>query len=68
MSAHVCGLPLKSAESAIVADFLPRSANPFPAPGTYTLTLAIYGNNIQSTKHTLRIKIGEEPRDTQFVP
>jgi len=36
------------------------------APGTYTLTLAIYGDNIQSTKRTVRIRIGAEAEDIEF--
>jgi hypothetical protein len=37
-----------------------------PAPGDYTLTLAIYGDNIQSTERPVRITIGEEAEDIQF--
>jgi len=36
------------------------------APGSYTLTLGIYGDNIQSTEHTVRIRIGEHPEDIEF--
>jgi hypothetical protein len=39
-----------------------------PAPGIYTLTIAIYGDNIQSTERTVRIRIGEEAADIQFPP
>jgi hypothetical protein len=49
-----------------VRDAAPINCN-LRAPGTYTLTLAVYGDNIQSTEHTVRIRIGEEAKDIQFL-
>src|SRR6266513_4763591 len=36
------------------------------APGTYTLALAVYGDNIQSTKHTVHIKSEKKQRTFNF--
>jgi hypothetical protein len=36
------------------------------APGTYTLTVGIYGDDFQSTERTVRIRIGEEAEDIEF--
>lgn len=36
------------------------------APGTYTLTIGIYADELQSTERTVRIRIGEEAEDIEF--
>jgi hypothetical protein len=38
------------------------------APGTYTLTIGIYGEDLRSTERTVCIRVGEEPRDIEFPP
>jgi hypothetical protein len=38
------------------------------SPATYTLTLAIYGDNIQSTGHRFQVRIGEVAGDIEFPP
>ena len=38
------------------------------APGIYTLTLCVYGNNIQAIDRVVRIAIGEDAKDIRFPP
>ncbi len=63
--------PNQNSELRVFAHFVsggPLIHCSLPAPGDYTFTLAIYGDNIQSTEQTVRIRIGEEAGDIQFPP
>jgi hypothetical protein len=66
-SYNVPGIPLRLCAHFVRGAEAPLISCSLQAPGIYTITLAIYGDNIQSREQVFRITIGEgDPDDIQF--
>jgi len=66
-SYRVPGIPLRLCAHFVRGPQAPLISCSLQAPGTYTITLAIYGDNIQSREQSFCITIGaEEPDEIQF--
>jgi hypothetical protein len=60
-------IPLRLCVHFVTGPQAPLISCSLQPPGTYTMTLAIYGNEIQSTEQTFTITLGEgNPDDVQF--
>ena len=66
-SYKIPGIPLRLCAHFVRGPQAPLINSSLQAPGTYTITLAIYGDNIQSREQTFRITIGAEPDDIEFL-
>jgi hypothetical protein len=66
-SCKIPGIPLRLCAHFVTGPQAPLISCRLEAPGTYTITLAIYGDNIGSREHTFNITIADRnPDDIQF--
>ncbi len=66
-SYKIPGIPLRLCAHFVTGPQAPLISSNLEAPGTYTITLGIYGEKIQSTEQTFRIRIGNEPYEIDFL-
>jgi hypothetical protein len=59
--------PLRLCAHFVKTESAPLVSCSLPAPGTYKLTLAIYGDNIQSQPHIITIKPGTADHEIEFL-